>query len=67
MRDDLTIGRRQQIRGKKRPHAGVLTLDDLPKSNWKYSQLIIQLQARYKVEKEQGKDKPDHKSDDFSI
>jgi hypothetical protein len=57
----------QQVRGKKRPHWGILTLDDLPKTNWKYSQLIIQLQARYKADKELGKDKPNQKSEDYSI
>jgi uncharacterized protein YjbJ (UPF0337 family) len=57
----------QQVHGKKRPHWGILTLDDLPKTNWKYSQLIAQLQARYQAAKEAGKDKPNQKSEDFSI
>ncbi|RPI33743.1 MAG: CsbD family protein [Chloroflexota bacterium] len=57
----------QQTRGKKRAHWGILTLDDLPKSNWKYSQLIAQLQARYQADKELGIDKLDQKSEDFTI
>lgn len=58
MRDDLPKEKWLRIRGKKRAHWGILTLDDLPKTNWKYSQLIAQLQARYQAEKEAGKDKP---------
>jgi uncharacterized protein YjbJ (UPF0337 family) len=57
----------QQVSGKKRPHWGILNLDDLPKTNGKYSQLIIQLQARYKAGKELGKDKPNQSSEDYSI
>jgi hypothetical protein len=57
----------QQVRSKKRPHWGILTLDDLPKTNVKYSQLIAQLQAQYQAAKEPGKDKPNQKSEDFSI
>jgi uncharacterized protein YjbJ (UPF0337 family) len=48
----------QQVRGKKRAHWGILTLDDLPKTNGKYSLLIAQLQARYKAAKESGDNKP---------
>jgi hypothetical protein len=55
------------VRRKKRPHWGILTLDDLPKTNVKYSQLIAQLQAQYKAAKEPGKNKPNQKSEDFSI
>jgi hypothetical protein len=40
---------------------GILTLDDLPKTNGKYSQLIAQLQARYQAAKELGDDKPRQK------
>jgi len=52
----------QQARGKKHAHRSILTLDDLPKTNGKYSQLIAQLQARYQAAKEQGKDIPNQKS-----
>ena len=57
----------QQVRGKKRPHWGILTLDDLPKTNWRYIKLIAKLEAQYQAEKEAGKDKPDPISEDFSI
>jgi uncharacterized protein YjbJ (UPF0337 family) len=57
----------QQVRGKKHTHRGILTLDDLPKTNGNYRQLIAQLQARYQAAKEQGKDVPNQKSEDFSI
>ena len=55
------------VRGKKRPHRGILTLDDLPKTNWKYIQLIAQLRARYKAANELSDNKPDRKSEDISI
>lgn len=55
----------QQVRGKKRAHWGILTLDDLPKTNMKYSQLIGQLQARYQAAKKTAKDEP--KPVDYSI
>jgi hypothetical protein len=67
MREHKNQSRWQQVRSKKRPHWGILTLDDLPKTNVKYSQLIAQLQAQYKGAKEPGKDKPNQKSEDFSI
>lgn len=57
----------QQVRGKKHVHWGILTMNDLPKTNWKYSQLIAQLQARYQAAKELGDDKTRQKSEDFSI
>jgi hypothetical protein len=57
----------QQVRNKKRPHWGILTLNDLPKTNVKYSQLIAQLQAQYKAAQGPRKDKPNQKSEDFSI
>jgi hypothetical protein len=57
----------QQVRGKKRAHWGILTLDDLPRTEWKYSQLIAQLQARYKAVRELGDDKSRKKSEDFSV
>ena len=65
MRSNITRGKRQPVRGKKRAYLGILTLDDLPNTNWRYSQLINQLQRRYKAAKEQ--DKPNQKSEDYSI
>jgi hypothetical protein len=69
MRELKDQSRWQLIRNKKRPHWDILTLDDLPKNNVKYSQLIAQLQARYQAAKEPGKDKPNQKQklEDFSI
>jgi uncharacterized protein YjbJ (UPF0337 family) len=67
MREHNNQSKWQQVRGKKRAHWGILNLDDLPKINWKYSQLNAQLQARYHVAKEPGQDKPNQKSEDFSI
>ena len=58
MRDDLPKEKWLRIRGKKHAHWGILTLDDLPKTNWKYSQLIAQLQARYRAEKRRAKTNP---------
>ena len=60
-------GWQQLRRGKKRAHWGILTLDDLPKTNEKYSQLIAQLRARYQAAKELGDDKPRKKLEDSSI
>ena len=57
----------QQERGKKPPSWAILTLDDLPKTNWRYIKLIAKLEARYQAEKEAGKVKPNQKSEDFSI
>lgn len=67
MRNDFPKGKWQQVRGKKRAHWSILTVDDLPKTNGKYNQLIAKLQARYQAAKELGDDKPKKKSDDFSI
>jgi hypothetical protein len=67
MRDDFSKYKRQRAGGKKRRFGGILTLDDLPKTNWKYRQLVAQLQAQYQVDKEKGKDEPSQKSEDFSI
>jgi hypothetical protein len=69
MREHNNRSRWQQVRGKKRAHWCILTLDDLPKNNVKYSQLNAQLQARYQAAKEPGKDKPNQKQklEDFSI
>lgn len=67
MRNDYKVDNRHHVPGKKRPHWGILTLDDLPKTNEKYSQLIIQLKARYKTAKDLGVGKPKQKSEDFSI
>ncbi len=58
MRIDFPDDKRLQIRGRKRAHWGILTLDDLPKTNGKYTHLIALLQARYKAAKELGDDKP---------
>jgi hypothetical protein len=66
VRDDFSRDKRQQKRGKKHPHRVILTLDDLPKTNWKYSQLVAKVKARYEAAKEQGKDKPNQKPEDFS-
>ena len=57
----------QAVRGKNRPHWGILTLDDLPKTNGKYIQLIAQLKASYQAAKALSDDKPRQKSEDFSI
>jgi uncharacterized protein YjbJ (UPF0337 family) len=67
MRGSYNQSRWHQVRGKKRLHWGILTLDDLPKTTGKYSQLIAELQARYQAAKEQSMDKPSQKSEDFSI
>lgn len=57
----------QEARSKKRTHRYILTLDDLPKTNLKYSQLIAQLQARYKASKELADELPIEKSEDNPI
>ena len=58
--------RRRQVQGKKRARQNILTLDDLPKTNWKYIQLIAQFQARYRqAAKERSKHKPDQKPRNF--
>jgi hypothetical protein len=62
----ITQGKWQQVRGKKRPHWSILTLDDLDKHNWKQNLLKIQLQARYKTDKKLGKVKPNQISEDIS-
>jgi hypothetical protein len=49
MRGDNIQSIWQQARGKKRAHWGILTWDDLPKTNWKYNQLIVQLKAPYQA------------------
>ena len=67
MRDDFPKEEWQRVRGKKRPNWGILTLDDLPKTNWRYIKLIAKLEARYQAEKEASKEKPNQKSEDFSI
>lgn len=67
MRDDFTKDKWQQIRGKKRPHWGIVTLDDPDKTNGKHSRMITQLQIQYRADKEPDKDKPNQKSEDFSM
>jgi hypothetical protein len=37
---------------KKRAHWSILTLDDLPKNDGKYRELIAQLKTRYQADKE---------------
>lgn len=56
----------QVARNKKRVHRYILTLDDLPKNNLKYSQLIAQYQARYKASKELADEIPGEKPEDIS-
>ena len=67
MRGDNIQSRWRKTRGKKGAHWGILTLDDLPKANEKYSQLITQLKARYQAAKELSEAKPANKSEDLSI
>jgi hypothetical protein len=67
MRDLIIKDNHRKIRGKKRPHQSILTLDDFDKNNWKHNLLISQLQARYQALKEPGKGKPNQTSEDFSI
>jgi hypothetical protein len=67
MRGNNDQRRWQKVRGKKHSHSDILTLDDLPKTNRKYSTLVAQLQARYKAAKELGGDKPRQKSEDFTV
>ena len=61
MRDDIRQEMWLKIRSKKRSHWGVLTLDDLDKTNEKYSQLIAQLQAKFQTANKPGKEKPSPK------
>lgn len=67
MRVDYKLDNRHQLPGKKSPHWGILTLDDLPKTQVKYRRLIAQLKARYQAVKDKGSDKPKQKTEDFSI
>jgi hypothetical protein len=55
MRRDNTQSRWQQVHSKKNSHWGILTLDDLPKTNEKHSLLIAQFQARCKAARKLGK------------
>ena len=57
----------RMVRGKKRARWSILTLDDLPETNEKYSELISLLRARYQANKELGDDKPRKKSEGFPI
>jgi hypothetical protein len=66
MRVDSKVDNRHHLPGKKSPHWGILTLDDLPKANVKYSRLIVQLKARYQAAKDLGDDKSKQKTEDFS-
>jgi uncharacterized protein YjbJ (UPF0337 family) len=67
MRGDNIQIRWQEARGKKRAHWGILTWDDLPKTNGKYFELIAQLKARYQAAKELGSDLPRQKLEGFTI
>ena len=66
MRDNTRIGKRQQKRGKQRPHWAILTLDDLDQTIWRNGRIITQLKARFKAAKKRSKDKPNPKPDDLS-
>jgi hypothetical protein len=65
MQSNIKQGKRRQSRTRKRPHSGILTLDDLDMRKWKHTQLINQLRARYKTDKGLGKDKPNPKTENF--
>jgi len=67
MQSNISQGKRYQVRSRKRPHAGILTLDDLDKHKWKHIQLMIKLRARYKANKKLDKGKPNQKSEDFLV
>lgn len=67
MRNDIPKGERLQFSIKQRPYWGLINPTDHPKTNWKYSLLIAQLQARYKANDELSKDKPDQKFEDYSV
>lgn len=41
----------RQIQGKRRPHWAILTLDDLPKNNLRYTELITQLREKFQAAK----------------
>jgi RNA processing factor Prp31 len=57
MRDDNILIRRQHSRLKKWAHWSVLTVDDLSKTNPKYTQLVAQLKASYQTDKELEKER----------
>ena len=67
MPDDSKVENRHHLPGRKSPQWAILTLDDLPKTNVKYSKLIFQLKARYKAAKDLGRDKPKLRPEDYSI
>ncbi len=66
MQSYISQGKRYQIRSRKRPHSGILTLDDLDKHKWKHILLINQLRARYKANKKLDKDRPNQEPENFS-
>lgn len=66
MRPNITQGKRQ-IRGKKRPHWGILALDNPDKTNGKHSRLITEFTTQYPSDKKLGKDEPNQSSEDYSI
>ncbi len=62
MRGDNILHNWQKVRGKKRAHWGILTWDDLPKTNGKYNQLIAQLKAPRDAARGLGNDELRQKS-----
>ena len=67
MRVDTKVDNQHHLPAKKSPHWAILTLDDLPKTNVKYSRLIVQLKARYQAARDLGEDKPKQKAEEYSI
>lgn len=67
MRDVYKVAERQRVPGKKSPYWGVLTLDNLPKTNGNHRQLIVQRKAFDRVAKVLGDIQPKSKLEDFSI
>jgi hypothetical protein len=68
MRGDNTKNIWQHTRGKKRAHWGILTWDDLPKSNGKYNQLITRLnKGPRQAANVSGNDELGQKLEGFSI
>jgi hypothetical protein len=52
MREYNSVPGWNHIRGKKRAHWSILTLNDLPKTKIEYSELIAKFKARYQDDKE---------------
>ena len=66
MRGYKSQTRWQLLRNKKRAHRYILTLDDLPKTNSEYIQLVAKLRTRYKAAKELADEIPKEKPEDIS-